>query len=267
MCRLMCGKYGGLWPRPTVACNLEKSTIDINVNQIRFEYPDDDENRDFYDQITFLFLKNLNDECGTMCNMPSENEMFVRLSVNNPSLALNAETNESYQLNISSTSEYKVIANINAETPFGLRHGLETLSQLATKVLDSNDRIGLVVVSNAFISDKPAYQHRGLLLDSARHFIPKTTILKILDGMSINKMNVFHWHITDSQSMPFELKSRPELTRLGAYSPDKIYTADDIKRIVRFAKARGVRVIPEFDTPAHVGEGWQNTGLTLCYKG
>lgn len=66
--------------------------------------------------------------------------------------------------------------------------------------------------------------------------------------------------------MPLELKSNPEITRLGAYSPDKIYSVTDIKDIVRYAKARGVLVIPEFDSPGHVGEGWQNTDLTLCYK-
>jgi hexosaminidase len=219
LCRLMCGKFASLWPLPTVKCELQKSTIDINPNSIRFEYPDNNEEatRDFYDQISFLFLKNLNDECGKMCNKPSENEMFIRLIVSNPSLALNSETNEAYQLNLT-TAENHIFAQISAQTIFGIRHGLETLSQLMTKVLDDNYRAGIVMISNAFISDKPAYQHRGLLIDSARHFIPTSTILKILDGMAINKMNVFHWHITDSQSFPMETKRLPKMYLTGAFS-------------------------------------------------
>lgn len=53
----------------------------------------------------------------------------------------------------------------------------------------------------------------------------------ILDAMGMVKLNTFHWHITDSQSFPLVLKSHPELSRLGAYSSDKVYTADDISEV------------------------------------
>lgn len=49
--------------------------------------------------------------------------------------------------------------------------------------------------------------------------------------MGMVKLNTFHWHITDSQSFPIVLKSHPELSRWGAYSPDKIYTADDVAEV------------------------------------
>lgn len=102
------------------------------------------------------------------------------------------------------------------------------------------------------------------------------------------KLNTFHWHITDSQSFPIVLKSHPELSHLGAYSPDKVYTADDVAevcsyciqndpqktlnhiffhlQIYQYARIRGVIVLPEFDAPAHVGEGWQNKNVTSCYN-
>lgn len=35
MCRLMCGKYGGLWPRPSGICDIEKSTMSFNTDYIR----------------------------------------------------------------------------------------------------------------------------------------------------------------------------------------------------------------------------------------
>jgi hexosaminidase len=117
-------------------------------------------------------------------------------------------------------------------------------------------RSGLVIVSNADISDKPAYQHRGLLLDSARHFIPVSTILRTIDGMAATKLNVFHWHITDSQSFPMESKRLPQMTFYGAYSEDKVYRREEIDSVIKYAKYRGVRVILELDAPAHAGHGF-----------
>jgi len=70
-------------------------------------------------------------------------------------------------------------------------------------------------------------------------------------------LNVFHWHITDTHSFPLELNSIPELAQYGAYSPEKRYSASDVKDLVEYARVRGVKVVPEFDAPAHVGNGWQ----------
>lgn len=61
---------------------------------------------------------------------------------------------------------------------------------------------------------------------------------------------VFHWHITDSQSFPLRLDSAPELAEHGAYifnGRRLVYTKKDVKRIVQYAKERGIRVIPEID--------------------
>lgn len=42
----------------------------------------------------------------------------------------------------------------------------------------------------------------------------------------------------------------------GAYSPDLVYTVNDVKHIIGYAKVRGIRVIIEIDTPSHAGNGW-----------
>ena len=46
----------------------------------------------------------------------------------------------------------------------------------------------------------------------------------------------------------------------------QVYTRKAVEEVVEYGKVRGVRVLPEFDAPAHVGEGWQDTGLTVCFK-
>jgi len=83
----------------------------------------------------------------------------------------------------------------------------------------------------------------------------------------MTKLNVFHWHITDSQSFALVFYAHPELSQKGAYAPHKVYHASDIKEIVEYGRVRGVRIIPELDAPAHVGEGFQNTNLVTCLHG
>ena len=66
-------------------------------------------------------------------------------------------------------------------------------------------------------------------------------------------MNVFHWHISDTQSFPLRLPNLPDFAKFGAYSSEMVYTENDIKTLVAYADDRGIRIIPELDAPAHVG--------------
>lgn len=70
----------------------------------------------------------------------------------------------------------------------------------------------LIIVSSAQIKDRPIYSHRGLLIDTARQYIPVADIERTLDGMGASKLNVFHWHATDSQSFPLELPRIPQMS-------------------------------------------------------
>lgn len=116
------------------------------------------------------------------------------------------------------------------------------------------------------MSDGPRYPYRGLLLDSGRNYIEIDAIKRTIDAMAASKLNTFHWHITDSQSFPLVSQSNPQLSKLGAYSRSQVYKPSDIAELVTFAKVRGVRVLPEFDAPAHVGEGWQDSGFVVCFN-
>ncbi|MFC8224720.1 beta-N-acetylhexosaminidase [Streptomyces sp. NPDC057287] len=118
------------------------------------------------------------------------------------------------------------------------------------------------------IEDGPRFGWRGLMLDVARHFMPKDGVLRMLDLLAAHKLNVFHFHLTDDQGWRVEIKRYPRLTESGAWRARTkyghraselwdetphggYYTQDDIREIVAYAAERHIRVVPEIDIPGH----------------
>lgn len=77
------------------------------------------------------------------------------------------------------------------------------------------------------IDDQPTFIWRGLMIDTARHYLPMDQIKKIMDGLMYNKMNVLHWHIIDQDNFPMEVPTRPELCSFGKLSG--MYTTANLK--------------------------------------
>lgn len=169
------------------------------------------------------------------------------------SLELSLSTDESYNITIASP-----MITITSATVFGALRGLETLSQL----VDSTH-----TVNATSIKDFPRFPFRASMIDTSRHFYPVSTIFAHLDAMAYNKFNVLHWHLVDSVSFPYQSSTFPSLSATGAWTPDHVYTRKDIKDIVDYALYRGIRVIPEFDTPGHMTAGFESIPnlLTECY--
>ena len=90
------------------------------------------------------------------------------------------------------------------------------------------------------------------MVDSGRHFLPVDALRAALDGMAASGLNVFHWHLTDAQSWPWDPPSRPRLVE-GAYRPDMVYSREDLQDIANYAADRAIEVIPEIDMPGHAG--------------
>jgi hexosaminidase len=145
---------------------------------------------------------------------------------------------ESYALEVGATG-----AKLTASTPLGTMHGLQTFLQLVDV---SSDGFSVPAVT---IQDKPRFPWRGLMIDSARHFIPLEIIRRNLDGMEAVKMNVFHWHLSENQGFRVESKKYPKLHELG--SDGLYYTQEEVRDLIAYARDRGIRVVPEFDVPGH----------------
>jgi N-acetyl-beta-hexosaminidase len=193
----------------------------------------------------------------------------IRIHISTSEDALTHGVDESYRLVVVPTSKtsYSSIPpiRITAPTVFGAMHGLQTLLQLIDVVNPSkalierrlttilhDDALFAIHITPIIIHDAPTYPYRGLLIDTSRHYLPlKSIILENLDAMSMNKLNVLHWHLTDSSSWPYASIAMPELAQKGAYCRGCVYTLADIQRVVREAALRGIRVILEVDLPGH----------------
>ncbi|MFB9350672.1 beta-N-acetylhexosaminidase [Streptomyces heliomycini] len=154
--------------------------------------------------------------------------------------------------------------------PAGVFAGAQTLRQLLGPDAFRRAPLGRAdwKLPEAEIQDRPRFRWRGLMLDVARHFMPKEGVLRQLDLMAAHKLNVLHFHLTDDQGWRIEIRRYPKLTGIGSWrARTKIghrasplwddrphgghYTQDDIREIVAYAAERHISVVPEIDVPGH----------------
>ncbi|MCL1946443.1 MAG: beta-N-acetylhexosaminidase [Chitinivibrionia bacterium] len=166
------------------------------------------------------------------------------------------ESTEAYTLKVE-----RNLVTITANSPQGLFYGVQTLRQMFGADIESQSPLQNKEfrIKCAQISDSPAYQYRGLMIDVARHFFSKEIIMRQIDLAAQYKINKLHLHLTDDQGWRIEIKSRPTLTEIGSRSAVNnnssgygYYTQKDFKDIVEYAAARYIEVIPEIDMPGHV---------------
>jgi hexosaminidase len=162
---------------------------------------------------------------------------------------------------------------IRAKETAGLFYGIQTLRQLLAEQIISKTKAEDVEwkVPCVRITDYPRFRWRGLLVDPARHFIPKQDLMRFIDVMALHKFNSLQIHLTDDQGWRIEIKRYPKLTEIGAWMdftamgrgqgaegsgdkrPGGFYSQDDIREIVKYAAERYVNIVPEIEMPAHTG--------------
>jgi len=182
----------------------------------------------------------------------------------------NSIEKEAYKLQVTESG-----VAIQASHKTGIFYGLQSLRQL---VEPDNYRIQTdkLSISNARIDDSPRFAYRGLMLDVARNFHRKKTVLEILDLMSMYKLNKFHFHLTDDEGWRLEIDGIPELTNIASRRGHTLdekqmtypfyasgphpeesygsgyYTKADFIEILKYAHDRHIEVIPEIDLPGHM---------------
>ncbi|MFI8307387.1 beta-N-acetylhexosaminidase [Streptomyces sp. NPDC085927] len=172
--------------------------------------------------------------------------------------------------------EYRLVSDrngvlIEGGSAAGVLWGAQTLRQLLGPDAYRRAPLGrdrTWTVPHVTIEDAPRFRWRGLMLDVARHFLPKEGVLRYLDLMAAHKLNVLHFHLTDDQGWRIEIERYPRLTEVGSWrARTKLghrasplwndtphgghYTQDDIREIVAYAAERHISVVPEIDVPGH----------------
>ena len=146
---------------------------------------------------------------------------------------------------------------VTAPTHAGVVRGVATLGQLLTLT-----PTGGFVVPPVRVVDAPRYPWRGLSIDVARHFFGIDDLKRVIALMTRYKLNVLHLHLSDDQGWRLEIPSRPELTERASGSsvgggPGGFFTVAEFDEIQRYARARGITVIPEIDVPGHTNAALQ----------
>ncbi len=178
----------------------------------------------------------------------------IRVTVD-PALAV--PSGEGYTLDVTPS-----LISIRGKGPAGAFYGAQTLLQLMPSGQASEVRA-------VRIKDYPRFVWRGLMLDTARHFLPKPAVLKFIDLAAMQKMNVVQLHLTDDQGWRIEIRKYPLLTGVGSMRKQTLigheekpkgfdgkphggfYSQADIAEMVQYARERFVELVPEIEMPGH----------------
>jgi hexosaminidase len=174
---------------------------------------------------------------------------------------------EAYRLRIQTTQIL-----VEGGDAAGIFYGIQSIKSMlpADAWHKTFKRISLPCVE---VNDAPRFPFRAFMLDVARNFQSKNEILKVLELMSLYKLNVFHFHLNDDEGWRLEIPGLPELTDVGARrgfpfksnaqlhpsygsgaagkQGDGFYSKSDYLEILRYATERHIRVVPEIESPAH----------------
>lgn len=253
-------KPGNIWPKPH---KQQSSTTQYTIDKSKFHFTTNALSCDIIkgaiDRYNSLIFIDKHSSKAPNHSLIEE----VKVEVSDLSCGFPThDADETYTIHVPAHGAPHQIS-INSKTVWGALRAFETLSQ----IVYANDEHHLFL-NQTEIEDAPRYKYRGLLLDTARHYLPKKIILANLDAMAYNKFNVFHWHLVDDQSFPFVSKQYPNLSKKGAYTEKHVYSTDVINEVISYARMRGIRVIPELDSPGHthaLAKAFPDL-LTPCYK-
>lgn len=147
----------------------------------------------------------------------------------------------------------------------GAFRATETLRQILTNTIDTLSVDGEFAIATGVIKDKPRFEYRAAMLDVCRHFFSVQDVKKFIDQISLYKYNFLHLHLTDDQGWRIEIKSWPNLTKIGGSTEvgggeGGFYTQKEYKEIVDYAATKFITIIPEIDMPGHTNAALASYG-------
>ncbi len=174
---------------------------------------------------------------------------------------------EGYQLHVKAF-ETTITGGSAAGVFYGIQTLRKALADSANVAMSGAASKSRLLLPPVLITDAPRFAWRGMHLDCSRHFFPVAFVKKFIDLLALHNMNTFHWHLTDDQGWRLELKSWPEINRVGSQRSGTIigtnsdlddgqpyggyYTQAEAREIVRYAAERHITVVPEIDMPGHM---------------
>ncbi len=135
------------------------------------------------------------------------------------------------------------------------------------------------ILPKGTIIDEPDFAYRGFMVDIARNFYGIDDLKRLIDLLALYKINTIQFHFADDEAWRLEIPGLPELTQVAAR---RGCTLDELKDgflaqifdgngnpndlsqsangylsrkqfidLLKYANARGIKIIPEIDTPGH----------------
>ncbi|MEN3586469.1 glycoside hydrolase family 20 protein [Streptomyces sp. ZYX-F-203] len=127
---------------------------------------------------------------------------------------------------------------ISAAADAGVFYGTRTLKQAVS---------GGATAPEGVVTDAPAKPRRGLMLDIARKPYPADWIEDRVRELGDLKFNELGLHFSDDQGFRIASETHPEVV-----SRDHL-TKEQVERIVDLAAERHIEIVPELDSPGHLG--------------
>lgn len=236
------------------------------------------------DQLAILYERGLENEAGYLAaslkdltgkefrieDTDSGGGRAIRLQVGQ--VEVSGTRKEAYHLSIAAHG-----ISVTGSDAAGVFYGIQSLRSLIP-LRAYQKPASVISLPFLNIEDAPRFHYRGLHMDVSRNFQTKETILRILDLLSFYKINRFLFYTTEDEGWRLEIDDLPELTTVGARRqhtygkeapvlhpaygsgpyPDGdsnhgsgFFTRNDFIEILRYARARHIKVIPELNFPGH----------------
>lgn len=196
-----------------------------------------------------------------------------------------AGTGEGYEMSLEEGKGGRGVLHLRAAAPQGLFYAWQSTAQ----ILNANRTKSGFSVPCFSIRDVPRFEWRGIMLDVSRHFFTMAEVKRMIDTMSLFKLNRLHLHLTDGPGWRLEIKKYPLLTAMSAWrvplkngewnwqevklaiqenDPEAtyggFYTQEQMKEIIAYARRRQVTIVPEIELPGHSYAAMHAYGNLVC---